>query len=390
MKMICMLLNGSILNDSRVIKTIKTLSEKNSVDLFYIGGTAEDKSLFNQNVRLNNSEHKTSSLKTKIIKHSLFYNEFLFFVKEVLKQEKQYDYIYANDLPCLKPAVLLGGKLNSKVIYDAHEIYTETINQFFPQRAPFFKRMIFSVLITFMKYVGVKIERKYLKSVDHFITVGVGLKCYFEKKYYFENIKVVMNCPTRTPILDKINYFKLLGVKHDSFLLLYQGVLNEGRGLRLLINAMENTMPEVVLVIIGYGVLEETLNKLVVQKALQKKVIFLGKVDADKLNLYTTGVHCGINLLEPINQSKALAAPNKLFQYIQASIPVIASYSFENNIVFDKYSIGVLTENNSGNIADAINKMAISDRSVYIENCKKAALEYNWENQEKNLLSVFE
>jgi len=33
-------------------------------------------------------------------------------------------------------------------------------------------------------------------------------------------------------------------------------------------------------------------------------------------------------------------------------------------------------------------QMAIVDRSLFIENCKKAALEYNWENQEKIILEL--
>jgi len=385
-----MLLNGEIRNDDRVIKTISSLSKRHKVDLYYVPSKAESSRLnFSENVELYPIPQR-NGLGKWLIRHSFFYNEFLFFVKHVLSRNIKYDFIYANDLPCLKPASILARKLNAGVVYDAHEIYVETINQFFPSQAPFFKKIIFNALISFMQAIGKRAEQKMLKHVDYFITVGEGLKKHFEETYGFKDIRVVMNCPVRQEINDKVDYYAILNIPKESFIVLYQGVLNAGRGLPVLIEAMKLTDKRVVLAIIGYGPLEETLKRDVQFKNLGEKVFFLGKIPSYQLPVYTSGAHCGINLLEPINKSKALAAPNKLFQYIHASIPVIASNSYENVKVFEKYKLGFLVENTPEEIADAINTMASINRTEFVENCKKAALEYNWENQEKVLLSLFE
>jgi len=392
MAKICILLNGEISNDTRVINVIKSLSKFHELDLFYISDVNIDYNvlIFNQKVKLYPKKLSNSFIK-KIIKNTFFYNEYNFFLREVLNQNVKYDFIYANDLPCLKPAIKIKKKSGCKVIYDSHEIYIETINQFFPLQSKFPKNIIFRVLKKIMKFFGTYAEKRMLKHVDYFITVGEGLKQYFEKKYNYNGIKIVMNSPYLSMINEKINYCDILNnIDKDSFKLLYQGVFNEGRGLRLIMEAMRYTDTRIVLILIGYGVLENELKDLVKKINIQDRVVFLGKIQQNELAKYTAGADCGINLLENINKSKELTAPNKLFQYIHANIPVIASNSFENKKVFEKYNIGILTNNDVKSISDAINKIASMDRTVFVENCKKAALEYNWENQEKVLLEIFE
>ena len=51
MPKICMLLNGEVQNDNRVIKMIRTLSQKSCVDLYYVNGTESDKLIFNKDVK---------------------------------------------------------------------------------------------------------------------------------------------------------------------------------------------------------------------------------------------------------------------------------------------------------------------------------------------------
>jgi hypothetical protein len=90
MSTIAILLNGDIINDSRVIRIIRSLSknQNNRIDLFYIDGTDHDNQLFGSNVRLFSIDRKVT-FKTQVIRHSFFYNEFLFFVKDVLSTNIQ-------------------------------------------------------------------------------------------------------------------------------------------------------------------------------------------------------------------------------------------------------------------------------------------------------------
>ncbi len=387
MKKIAVLLNGSIKNDQRVIKSIKTLSQKTQVDLFYINGESSDNKIFNDNVRLF-SVQKNRGLKTKIIQHSYFYNEFLFFVNEVLSQKIKYDYVWANDLPCLKPALKIKKKLNCKLIYDSHEIYTETLNQFFPQKTSLFKSLIFKILLNFMRRKGVSFEKKAVKKVDKFITVGEQLKLYFERKYKVSGIKVVMNCPEKSEKFPSINLKEQLGIENNSKLFIYQGVLNYGRGLHLMIKAFKNVENGIYLLILGSGMIQNELKLLVKKLNIENKVLFHDKVSPYKLKSFTQEADFGINLLEDLNLSKKLAVPNKLFEYIHANIPVISSNMPESKGVYNKFNIGKLVNNNEQEIADAINSIVKENLSEYKNNCQRAALEYNWENQQKIILDI--
>ncbi len=383
MKTICVLLNGDIKNDSRVIKVIRTLSETALVDLFYCSHEPFSyHQYFNNHVRCF-AVHRPVGFRRKFLRHSLFWDEYNFLAKEALKSTVNYDFVYANDLPCLKPAIRIKQKTGAKVIYDSHEIYIETLNQFFPQKTILLKKLIFKFSLHFMKTFGTFVEKKLLKKTDKFITVGFGLKEYFKNKYKISDIHVVMNFPeieTETPGVD---FKSILGLEGELFFALYQGNLNEGRGLRLLIKAIQLSPDYIHCVILGEGVLKKELQKLVIDLGIEQRVHFLGEVTPQMLAKYTHGANVGINLLEPFNLSKALAAPNKLFQYLHAGIPVIASYSYETDIVFRKYKIGYQVQHDANLISQILIKVATQNNSTFIDQCILAKAEYNWDSQAK-------
>jgi glycosyltransferase involved in cell wall biosynthesis len=387
MKKVCVILNGEVKNDSRVIKTINSISREHLVDLFYINGCTTDCKIFNENVRLF-SCCKEDNICTKIIKHSLFYNEYLFFIKKALSTGVNYDFVWANDLPCLKPAIKIKQNIGAKVIYDSHEIYVETLNQFFPQTLFGIKRILIKYIIRFMKYSGYLAEKKLLKETDSFITVGNELKRYFELNYNFIGIKVMMNCPFSNGVINKIQLKKMLGIDENDTLFIYQGDLNSGRGLKLLVESFKLVKDGIFLLILGWGMLKKELIDDVNSARLERKIFFLEKVDVDKLASYTDGADFGVNLLEDLNLSKRYAMPNKLFEYIHAEIPVISSNSPESISVYKKYNIGKLVNNNPVEIAEAINMISNEDVEIYKLNCKEAKKVYNWENQEKVLKDI--
>jgi len=137
-----MLLNGEIKNDNRVIKMIRSLSKKSLIDLYYVNGDESDKFIFDKNVNLYSFNYE-ASLKRKLIQHTFFIWEFNFFFSQVMNRKVNYDYIWCNDLPTLNPGLKISKKLESKLIYDSHEIYLETLNQFFPRNSFGLKKIIF-------------------------------------------------------------------------------------------------------------------------------------------------------------------------------------------------------------------------------------------------------
>lgn len=385
---ICMLLNGPIKNDYRVIKTLTTLSKDAIIDLFYIDGETNDHLLFVDNIFLYSFDFE-NSFKRKVISHSLIGYEFNFFVSKVVKSGKSYDYIWANDLPTLYPAYKIANKLNSKLVYDSHEIYIETLNQFFPSKASFVKSIIFNSLLKIMKLHGNYIEKKIIKETHYFITVNNSILNYFKTEHKIKNSCVVMNFPyLHKPRVKKINLFQKNKWKSSSKLLLYQGVINKGRGIDIIIKTLNSLPDNFKLIIIGDGPQKKELQNLSLKLNLSKRIDFINKVPINELLNYTSSCHLGFNLLENYNLSKKLASPNKLFEYIHSEVPVIATDTVENNKVFCKYNIGKLVENNPNNISEEIKLIFKSDIDLFREECKKAKQEFNWEIQEHKILSI--
>jgi glycosyltransferase involved in cell wall biosynthesis len=388
MKKVCMLLNGSIYHDSRVIKTIRTLSEKAQVDLFYINGDAKDNTLFNDNVTLFSFKHSNNKIITKLRKHSCFYNEFLFFEKAVLSQNTNYDLIYCNDLPCLKPGYLIKKETGAQLIYDSHEIYTGTINQFFPDNVNIIKKTIFNGIVGLMRFLGNRAEKKMVKHVDTFITTSHSFKTYFEEKFDRNDVQIVMNCPPMNTIKGAFDFRAHYNLSKQDFIVIFQGVFNKGRALLTLIEAFKYTKKNVHLIFVGSGSLLPEMERAVKMHNLTNNIHFFGRVSSTELLYYTKGADVGINLQASINISKKLASANKLFEYIHAGIPVIASNVPENALILNAYNIGYLVQNEKKEIAATINTISKLDLQAFKHNTVSAKQEYNWEKQEMVLKEI--
>lgn len=387
---VAILLNGGITNDSRMIKITKTISRYALVDLFCLEGIDSDYEIFNENVSIITLKPPSGKL-NKLIRHTLFYKEFNYFIDKVLDQNIKYTHVYACDLPMLEPAYKVKEKLGSKLIYDSHELYIEGLNQFFPsyKTSSFFKRIGIDLSLSIMYNLGKYTENKLVQKTDYFITTSNSYKHYFESNYNIEGLFKVMNCP---PVLDReklIDYRSEFNWSGDDFVAIYQGLMNPGRGLHLLIEAIKNSPENIKLIFLGYGTLEQSLKKQTKDLNLNHRIKFVNKVHPDNLIGYTMAADLGINLLENINLNKKLASTNKLFEYIHANIPILVTNTPENQYVLNKYDVGFYVENNVEDIKNKLVKASKADMSLLKKNCKIAVKEFNWENQIKAFDKIF-
>jgi glycosyltransferase involved in cell wall biosynthesis len=249
------------------------------------------------------------------------------------------------------------------------------------------KKIIYFTLLKVMKTLGTRVEKKLVQQVDAFITTCDSFKDYFEKTYNVADLKVVMNCPSLefTKSIKPKSIRGILNIADSEVICLFQGIMNKGRALHVLIDAFRYTNEEIKLVFIGEGSLKRELIETVALNQLSTKIFFLDKVDSSELIGFTKGADIGVNLQEKINISKELASANKLFEYIHSNLPIIATSVPENIKVIRKYNLGLLVDNDSKQLAEAINTIAVMNKEFFSKNCKIAAEEYNWENQVKKL-----
>jgi glycosyltransferase involved in cell wall biosynthesis len=151
-------------------------------------------------------------------------------------------------------------------------------------------------------------------------------------------------------------------------------------------------LDDVTLVIIGSGDVIHVLKEMAEQNHLEEKILFIGKLPPDELRSWTRLADIGLTLDKDTNINYRFSLPNKIFDYIHAGIPVLASNLVEVKKIVETYNVGKITPNHDpASIAKIIREMLASpEYPVWKENTKKAALELNWENERRNLVAIFE
>ncbi|MGC9151483.1 MAG: glycosyltransferase [Microbacter sp.] len=278
---------------------------------------------------------------------------------------RKVDLIVSNDVDTL-PAAFLAALLRRKdLLFDAHELFSEV-----PELV---KR-------PFVKKFWQKIEDWILPHVHKSITVCQSIADHYCNKYHID-MKVVRNVPLyKKPLLTN----RLSA--NDRKIILYQGSLNVGRGLEWVFEAMP-MIDQAQLVIIGDGYKRKELKTLASQLHIEDKVQFLGAIRGEQLHEYTAGANIGLCLLEKMGLNYYYALPNRIFDYIQAGIPVLATRFPEIANIVDTFHTGVLIDHYEPEfLAETINQMLAHplDTSHFSDVAKTLC----WENEEKILMSV--
>ncbi|MCJ1780640.1 glycosyltransferase [Mammaliicoccus sciuri] len=284
------------------------------------------------------------------------------------------DIYHANDLNTL-PQAIVCSKLRLKpkpLIYDSHEVQSD--------RTGYNPKTI------------KRIESFMLKFVDQMIVENHTRAKYNEDIYGFYP-KTLYNYSEKYNIEEKpqINLHKKIGINEDEKILLYQGGLQQGRGLELLIEAMDE-IKEGHLLFIGGGKLTQPLKEQAEASKQAYRIHFLDKVPFQELPSYTREAYLGFQVLQNICFNHYSASSNKLFEYMMAHVPVISCDFPEIKKVVEETNTGLVVDShNASEIANAVNQLVkdTSLRNQLSENTKQAKEIYNWNNEKSKLLEVY-
>ena len=281
-------------------------------------------------------------------------------------------YILANDLDTL-PAAYLASKLKkSTLVYDSHELFSE---------GPELQGR------SFVQGFWRTLENWLLPRIQHSFTVSQSIAFYYNSKY---NTK--MGVIRNVPLLHDSNQEEYVQFPTQNKTILYQGVLNPGRGIKPTIKALHH-LTNVDLVIIGYGKVASELQAFVATEKLTHRVHFLGRIAHEKLANYTKLATIGMVLEEPLGLSFEYSLPNKLFDYIHAELPIISGSLPEISSVVHTHKVGlVIKDYEPKSIAKGIQEL-LEDSSLY-EQIKKhqkvAKNELCWEKEQVLLNHYFQ
>ena len=353
---LAILFQGTIRTDARVLRETLSFAKEWKVDVYASQVNDTDHELVPDNVQLFSYQLQSSWL-----------NRNLFFAKQyrsVLAQidAKAYDVFICIDYPTLAIGVELKKQNPSlRLMYDSHEIYIETINQFFPKKG--WKAIYGLPLIYINQFFHRKREKLLVQHTDGIFTVCKSLQLYFQKRWN-KPVELLRNCPMVEHFVEENSSTVTraqLGLSMRDFVMIYQGDINPGRGLYFLIDVMKQLPSDIHLLIVGDGMLKGTLEQYA--KGLQN-VQFTGRVPYVDLHAYTRLADLGVNLIEPINDSKRLSLPNKLFEYMACGIPFLSNDLPEPRYIVEQFDTGYLTEMNDVRVvADKIQRLKEDESS---------------------------
>jgi glycosyltransferase involved in cell wall biosynthesis len=177
----------------------------------------------------------------------------------------------------------------------------------------------------------------------------------------------------------------------NTKMIIYQGAVNEGRSFETIIPAFKSI--DAHLIICGDGNFMQQAKSIVKENNLEEKIQFTGWLQPEILRSYTSKAYIGINIIEDTGLNNHLSLSNRFFDYIHSGLPQVCVDYPAYRDVNDEFNCAYLISNTSADtIADAINVL-LTDKALYHtlhENCLKAAKVYNWNIEEKKLLSLYQ
>jgi glycosyltransferase involved in cell wall biosynthesis len=376
-KLIVVTVISDLATDYRVHKVCQTLYDNGFRVL--LTGSREKNSL-----PLKPRDYQTYRINTWFKRTFLFYAEFntrLFFK---LFREKASIYL-GNDLDVM-PATMLIARLKKKpLVYDGHE--------YFLGMAGMNKKPVRRAVWKF-------IESRVFSRLKYMYTVSDSIMNLYRRNYH-KKLFVVRNLPLKNPAYPDLttmeeNWIDSIDSKipsNKNLLIFQSGGMNESRGIEELVFSMLFLdATRFHLLIIGGGDIFRKIEKMVVQNGLSDKITLIPKVPFEVLSHFTRKAQLGFSIEKATVLNHKYSLSNKLFEYLHAGVPVLASRLPEQERIIDHYDVGgFIEDHNPENIALKIKEIFDDPETLerWKRNTCRVREELNWENESKIVLDIF-
>lgn len=287
------------------------------------------------------------------------------YVMRWLKDNRDnYDIIYMHDYFMPIIGAISSKRLNKKWIYDAHELLIQK------KTYKKSKREIFFYLL----------EKYSAKKADLVIAANDERLRIIKKIYNLSNVTSVGN----------ISSLDVSGtVKSTKDLIVYQGILNDERRPDIYIKVLNYLPKHIGLKLIGGGNIDYYKN-LAEKLGLSDRVIFTGKIPYNELIKESQECKVGIVSYKMDDLNNLYCSPNKLFEYTQFGLPIIASPQPFLKQVVEKFGIGVIWDARKESLEDLAERIlkVIENNSIYKENMITFNNYYSSDKEMKKLVDA--
>jgi len=281
------------------------------------------------------------------------------------------DAIWANDLDTLLPAFLVAKIKKIPLLYDSHEYFTEAAG-LAGRNLP--------------KKVWEGVEGFVFPNLKHVFTVNESIADVFRTKYNVK-VNVLRNVPELKMVKSSMSRTEL-GLPDDKKIILLQGAfMDKDRGVLEAVRAMKHLSEDYLLLLIGAGEEWNQAVNLRIELGLERQITLLPKQPYDLLVNYTRAADVGLSLDKGLYFNYYFSLPNKLFDYVHAGTPVLATSLPEVKRVMEEYQIGaVINECTPVNIAQGVESVMAAGKDAFLPGLLRAQQDFQWQTESKVIL----
>jgi len=260
---------------------------------------------------------------------------------------------------------------NCKIVYDAHEIETETIAK-----------------VGLMKPISKFIEKKCMPYIDVINLTSDGHADWYKKEYSLKNVRVIKNFPyRRNENFAKGNIFReRFNIKDNEILYIYQGDLSRARGTDNILRVFAKVSPDKHIVFMGFGDYVELVKDY---ESKYPNIHFFPGVKPHEVVKHTSSADIGVHMLEDTCINHHYALPNKPLEYLNSGIPAIVSDLPDMGALVEEEDCGWRVQIGEEYLAELIEKITKEDIIAKSSNARKWAKNHTWEGEEKKLLEIY-
>ena len=283
---------------------------------------------------------------------------------------------HASDLYTLGALARAASKNNARLVFDSRELYTHVAS---------------TAGRPWVRWAWRLIQQQYVPNASVVFTVSEPIAQRLVQDYKIPEPILLYNVPPQQHIGQGPSLRALIGTPENAVILLHQGSIQKSRGCKRLVDAMLHVQGG-HLVFLGGGPLKPSLIEYVEQIGLTKCIHFLDAVSPRDLLPITATADVGITLLEDTCLNHRYALPNKLFEYIMAGVPVVASDLPEIARIVRTYDIGRVV--NAAVHSDLVQTLQFvidnaEQRNAWSERTGRVVDAYNWETASERFIEAY-
>jgi glycosyltransferase involved in cell wall biosynthesis len=295
------------------------------------------------------------------------------------------DIYHALDLPAL-PACYIAARLHRKpLIFEAYELplSTRPLSELSTSR-----RWLHALITPLLSLVV-----PYCASV---ITVSPPIVEEIRRRYHTPRVSLIRNIPAYQVVERSDRLRQHLGLSAEIRIALYQGYIQSDRALDILVRAAAFLQENTVIVMMGAneGSMQAQLEALIASERVADRVKIIPPVAHTELLDWTASADLGLIIYRPdFSPNVQMMLPNKLFEYLLAGLPVLASSLDAISDIVRTHEVGQIVSSLSPeDVGAAINAM-LSDQ-VTLARMRRNALEaarheFHWEKESQKLVRLY-